>query len=102
MEDNSKRILVFFWLGQYINPDAGVIEPEQENVRNQLAYSTAHLIGLTSTHVWWSAAVNESARTVPAHDTFAQGRQAAAAISLVVIFDCYGWTEFITTFTISG
>ncbi|MEW7972596.1 MAG: hypothetical protein AB2540_11015 [Candidatus Thiodiazotropha endolucinida] len=102
MEDNSKRILVFFWLGQYINPNAGVIEPEQENVRNHLACSTAHLIGLTSTHVWRSAAINESAQTIPAHDAFAQGKQAAAIISLVGFYYCHGWTEFITTFTISG
>ncbi|MES9829490.1 MAG: hypothetical protein ABW201_14595 [Candidatus Thiodiazotropha sp.] len=86
MEDNSKRILVFFWLGQYINPNAGVIEPEQENVRNQLACPTVHLIGLTSTHVWWSVVIIESARTVPAHDVFAQGKQAAVAISLVGFF----------------
>jgi hypothetical protein len=31
VEDTGNRILVFFWLGQYNNPQAKVIELEQEN-----------------------------------------------------------------------
>jgi hypothetical protein len=41
VEDTGKRILVFFWLGQYNNPDAKVIELEQQNVRKATILAAA-------------------------------------------------------------
>ncbi|MES9970406.1 MAG: hypothetical protein ABW092_10270 [Candidatus Thiodiazotropha sp.] len=43
MEDTRERILVFFWLGQYINQNPGVVELEQENVRKTLSFDAAGL-----------------------------------------------------------
>ncbi|MEW8584468.1 MAG: hypothetical protein AB2531_01790 [Candidatus Thiodiazotropha sp.] len=37
MEDTGKRILVFFWLSQYINQIAGVVELEQVNLKKPVS-----------------------------------------------------------------